>query len=91
MYLHFISSTILLCTTDQDYEISIDIPHTIHFGRLEMTKEFNVTILDDNIREGMELIILELRGVEDNMISVTSDQGTTEITIIDDDSKNNKI
>ena len=53
-----------------------------------MTKEFNVTILDDNIGEGMELIILELRGVEDNMISVTSDQGTTEITIIEDDSKN---
>ena len=57
-----------------------------------MTKEFNVTILDDNVGEGMELIRLELRGVEDNMISVTSDQGTTvtEITIIDDDSKNIK-
>ena len=55
-----------------------------------MTKEFNVTILDDNIGEGMELIILELRGVEDNMITVTSDQGTTEITIIEDDSKNMK-
>ena len=52
-----------------------------------MTKEFNVTILNDDIAEGMELIILELRSVEDNMISVTSDQRTTEITIIEDDSK----
>ena len=55
-----------------------------------MMKEFNVTTLDDNIGEGMELIILELRDVEENMISVTSNQGTTEITIIEDDSKNMK-
>ena len=80
----------MLFTADRDFIISDNIPQTLQFGRFEMTKEFNVTILDDNIGEGMELIILELRGVEDNMISVTSDQGTTEITIIEDDSKNIK-
>ena len=77
----------VLHTTDEDFIISGGIPQTIQFGRFEMSKEFDVTILDDNIGEGMELIILELRSVEDNMISVTSDQRTTEITIIEEDSK----
>ena len=80
----------MLHTAPGDFIISGNIPQTLPFGRLEMMKEFNVTILDDNVGEGMELIILELRDVEDNMISVTSDQGTTEITIIEDDSKNIK-
>ena len=59
----------------------------ITFGRLESTKEINVTSVHDNVGEGDELIVLEVISYTGNDISVESDRNTTQITIVEDDSK----
>ena len=58
---------------------------------MEMTKELTVGSVDDNIREGDEVIILDLvTSVESNVINVVSDQSsTTYIIIVEDDSEYN--
>ena len=60
----------------------------IHFDPLETSKEVNVSSNDDELGEGNELIILELvTDVASNVINVNSEQQTTNITIVENDSE----
>ena len=60
----------------------------IVFGADEMVKNISVTILDDDIGEGNEVIVLELdTDFESNVINVGSMNSRTDIEIIENDCK----
>ena len=53
-----------------------------------MYKEIALTVFNDNLGEGNELVILDLEvNSNENVINTGSHQKRTEITIIEDDSK----
>ena len=71
-----------------DYTIIGGADQTIEFDQFDMSRDVTVTIHNDDIGEGDEVIALELvTDVTGNMINVDFDQRTMQIIIIEDDSK----